>query len=71
MSKGLDPTLEFPFCHDVGKYERITKIGQGTFGYVFTRTIVTVDLYHYHRFQLFLYKLILKLLIICILKTGL
>ena len=33
MAKGgLDPSLEFPFCHDVSKYERITKIGQGTFG---------------------------------------
>lgn len=26
--------LEFPFCDEVGKYEKLTKIGQGTFGYV-------------------------------------
>lgn len=24
--------LEFPYCDDVAKYDKLTKIGQGTFG---------------------------------------
>ena len=24
--------IDFPFCDEVGKYEKLTKIGQGTFG---------------------------------------
>lgn len=31
MSKDL---LDYPFCHDVNKYEKMVKIGQGTFGFV-------------------------------------
>lgn len=28
-------TFAFPYCNEAGKYEKVAKIGQGTFGYVY------------------------------------
>lgn len=39
----------FPFCDESGKYEKVAKIGQGTFGYDF---IMSTDalIFHTHTF---------------------
>ena len=28
----IKDTFDFPYCHEVSKYEKIAKVGQGTFG---------------------------------------
>jgi len=44
MAKGVNPKMEFPFCPDVAKYDKITKIGQGTFGYVYLASLLYQNL---------------------------
>lgn len=32
--------FNFPYCNESEKYHQMTKIGQGTFGYVATKAII-------------------------------
>lgn len=44
MSKYYDG-VEFPFCDEFSKYEKMAKIGQGTFGWVVhSRLVVLLNL---------------------------
>ena len=43
---------EFPFCDESSKYEKVAKIGQGTFGYAQAFAIIRYC-GHYNKFHIF------------------
>lgn len=42
-------TFNFPYCEEAGKYEKVTKIGQGTFGLVFCTTCFMAHINDYSK----------------------
>ena len=43
----MNVDFNFPYCEDVGKYEKLMKVGQGTFGEVHESTSQKYKRYSY------------------------